>query len=80
MITPVCLSFRGAAGDEESRAALQRPRARFPAALGMTSHFELSQKLPSGEGVERSELGEGLAGATGCRTPTASPGQLNSQS
>src|SRR5208337_283746 len=37
VITPVCVSFRGAAGDEESRIALKTLRARFLAPLGMTA-------------------------------------------
>jgi hypothetical protein len=34
---PICMSFLGAAGDEESRTALKRLRARFLASLGMTA-------------------------------------------
>ncbi|MGA2608274.1 MAG: hypothetical protein ABSH01_12555 [Terriglobia bacterium] len=37
VITRVCVSFRGAAGNEESRTALKIVRARFLAPLGMTA-------------------------------------------
>ena len=39
---PFGLSFRGAAGDEESRTALKILRARFLAPLGMTARRSLS--------------------------------------
>ena len=39
------LSFRGAAGDEESRSALKTLRARFLASLGKTVERRISHKL-----------------------------------
>jgi hypothetical protein len=45
----VGMSFRGAAGDEESRTALKTLRARFLAPLGMTAYARLSHGLLTGD-------------------------------
>ena len=47
------LSFRGAAGDEESRSAMKMLRARFLASLGMTVQRRFSHRHPWVEGVRR---------------------------
>ena len=41
VITPVCVSFRGAAGDEESRIALKILRARFLAEFILSGQSEI---------------------------------------
>ena len=43
VITRVCVSFRGAAGDEESRIVLKTLGARFLAPLGMTAWRDFRQ-------------------------------------
>jgi hypothetical protein len=45
MKTPVCVSFRGAAGDEEFRTALKMLSARFLALSPKGERAELSHRL-----------------------------------
>jgi len=62
------VSFRGAAGDEESRIVLKTLRARFLASLGMTQFYNPKSKMPQSRASSRlrkNSLGVSFRGAAG---------------